>query len=243
MWSEDHGFYFDLSVGGKQIPIKTVAAYWTLLSGVATGRQAKALIDHLRNPSDLWPQARVPSCAADAPGYDPTGGYWRGAIWAPIVTMVIRGLERRGEHDLAREIALKHVALVADVLEQTGTIWENYAPDAPRPGSLPMGRSVRKDFVGWSGIGPILYLLEYGVGLRPDAPARRLEWALRSYGRSGCERFRFRGRVVSLVAEPRGQPGGRTVRVTSDGPFTLVAREDGRERTFDITPGSQTLLL
>ena len=33
-----------------------------------------------------------------------------------------------------------------------------YAPDAAEP-----GKPAKKDFVGWSGIGPIMYLLEYGV--------------------------------------------------------------------------------
>ena len=103
----------------------------------------------------------MPTLAADEPGYDPAGGYWRGAVWAPTDTMVIRGLENYGYFDLAREIALEHLDRVAEVFHQTGTIWENYAPD-----SVHQGKPAKGDFVGWSGIGPILYLLEYAIGLK-----------------------------------------------------------------------------
>ena len=43
-------------------------------------------------------------------------------------------LERYGFDELAREVALKHLDLVAEVTKRTGTIWENYAPDAAEPG-------------------------------------------------------------------------------------------------------------
>ncbi len=29
-----------------------------------------------------------------------------------------------------------------------------------------------KDLVGWSGIGPIVYFLEYSIGLQPDGPKK-----------------------------------------------------------------------
>ena len=45
----------------------------------------------------------VPTCSANEPGYDRSRGYWGGAVRA-----------------------------VAEVYRKTGTIWENYAPDAPR---------------------------------------------------------------------------------------------------------------
>ncbi|MEI8374341.1 MAG: trehalase family glycosidase [Planctomycetota bacterium] len=74
-------------------------------------------------------------------------------------TMVIRGLERYGKHDLAREIALEQLRMVGEVFRTTGTVWENYAPDATKP-----GKPAKGDFVGWTGIVPILYFLEFGIG-------------------------------------------------------------------------------
>jgi hypothetical protein len=102
--------------------------------------------------------------------------------------MVIRGLEEYGNRDLAREIALEHLGIVADVYRETGTIWENYAPDSRSP-----GKPAWRVFVGWSGLGPIMYLIEYAVGLRADAPRNEVVWRMNSRNRVGCERFRFNG--------------------------------------------------
>jgi hypothetical protein len=151
--------------------------------------------------------------------------------------MVIRGLERYGFDDLACEIALKHVTAVADVFMETGTIWENYAPDAVEPGRHVDGTPVVPDMVGWSGIGPLLYFMEFAVGLVPDAPANRLVWTIRSSRPSGCERYRFNGHVVTLIAKP-GSGGGTThVEVVSDGTFTLIVTYHGTTRTVEVPGG------
>jgi glycogen debranching enzyme len=51
----------------------------------------------LSNPQTFKRLHRVPTLAADQNGYDPAGGYWCGAVWAPTSTMVIRGLEQYGQ--------------------------------------------------------------------------------------------------------------------------------------------------
>ena len=235
MWDKKRSFYFDLTLDGKLAPIMTIAAYWTLLAHVASPAQAAALVAELKNPSTFGRTNPVPTLAANQPGYVPAGGYWRGSVWAPTETMVIRGLENFGYDDLAREIALKHLDLVAKVYEKTGTIWENYSPDA-----VQQGMPAKANFVGWSGIAPIMYLLEYAIGLKADAPHNRLDWQLQPGGRRGCERFRFNGHVVSLVAEP--QPGvakGERISVQSDGPFELRVRFGGVEKQFTVSSGTQ----
>ena len=37
-------------------------------------------------------------------------------------------------------------------LQSTGTVWENYSPDAATP-----GEPAKPDLVGWTGIVPIVY--------------------------------------------------------------------------------------
>ena len=64
---------------------------------------------------------------------------------APTNTMVIRGLEKYGYNKLAKEIALKHLDLISKIYKETGTIWENYAPDTITPGKL-NGNFVKKSF-------------------------------------------------------------------------------------------------
>jgi hypothetical protein len=149
--------------------------------------------------------------------------------------MVIRGLENYGYHELARQIALQHLDRVARVYQSTGTIWENYAPEHIAP-----GRPAQRDFVGWSGMGPILFLLEYAVGLRPNAPKNELVWDLPPGQRRGCERFRFNGLVVDLLAEPLGGAGGRfKITVQSSGPLTLSVLCNEQRRLLPVRAGRQ----
>ena len=235
MWDRKRKFYFDLTLKGKRAPVKTVAAYWTLIANVASTEQATDLVAQLKNPATFGRLNKVPTLAADEPGYDPAGGYWRGSVWVPTDTMVIRGLEKYGFDDLAREIALNHLNLVAQVFKKTGTIWENYSPDA-----VQQGRPAMANFVGWSGLGPIMYLLEYAIGLRPDAPHNSLVWHLEPGGRRGCERFRFNGHVVSLIAQPAtGTASKWKITIDSDGPFELRVFANGAEKTFAVARGSQ----
>ena len=239
MWDEQRNFYFDLTLKGERAPVKSVAAYWTLLARVASLAQANALVAELKNPATFARMHRVPTLAADEKYYDPAGGYWRGAVWAPTTTMVIRGLDDYGYDVLAREIALNHLDIMGRVFKETGTVWENYAPDSAAPGKVGSTPAV-KDMVGWSGLGPILYLLEYAIGLKPNAPGNELTWNLRSNGRQGCERFRFAGHVVSLLAEADPLDAKRLcVTVKSDGAFKLRLVRDGRTQIVPIKETGQ----
>jgi hypothetical protein len=238
MWDPETKFYFDLDRNGRRIPVRTIAAFWTLLAGVASGDRLEGLTAELKNSASFARMHRVPTCSAAEKVFDPKGGYWRGAVWSPTTTMVVRGLENYSQDDLAREIALNHLQLVTAVFKSSGTFWENYAPDSVSPGT-----PAKRDFVGWSGIAPIAYLLEYAVGLRPDAERNELIWRLRSRQRTGCERFRFNGHTVDLIADPDPGNGRTRIVVVSDGSFRLKVVVAGSEFKHDIRSGKQTLLV
>jgi hypothetical protein len=232
MWDPVRRFYFDLSVDGERGTVKTIAAYWALLAGVASPWQSRALADELQDPATFKTLHRVPSLAADERGFSPGGEYWRGSVWAPLNMMVVRGLDRYGFTDLSREIALNHLDNVTAVYLETGAIWENYAPTR-----VARGDGALRDLVGFSGLGPINFLLEYAIGLRPDAPHRTLTWTIRSDQRVGCERYRFGGLLVSLVCEAPDSFGQRALRVESNGDFRLRIVLNERPYGLDVRAG------
>jgi glycogen debranching enzyme len=234
MWDEQRKFYFDLTFEGERAPVKSIAAFWPLLAKVASPSQAEALAAELRNPETFNTLHRVPTLAANEPGFDPQGGYWKGAVWAPTDKMVMAGLENYGYADLAREIALNHLRNVVAIFKETGTIWENYAP-----ASLTHGEPAKGDFVGWSGIGPIAFFIEYAIGLRADAIANRITWDIRSPQRVGVERFWFGGKTVSLVCDPPDATGTRTVTIKSDGPFDLTLLSQGEKKSVPVPADQQ----
>ncbi len=232
MWDPARHFYFDLSVDGERGEVKTIAAFWTLLAGVASPWQARALAAELQNPATFGTRHRVPSLAADESQFAPGGEYWRGSVWSPMNMMVVRGLERYGFTDLAHEIALNHLENVTAVYLETGAIWENYAPTR-----VARGDGALRDLVGFSGVGPINFLLEYAIGLRPDAQHRRLTWTVRSQRRVGCDRYRFGDVTVSLVCELADRDGRRELRVVSTGDLHLRVLLHGRPYGFDVCAG------
>jgi len=229
MWDDERQFYFDLSLDGRRAPVKSIAAFWTLLAKVAAPSQAEVLAAELKNSATFATLHRVPTLAADEGGFNPDGGYWNGAVWAPTEKMVVRGLENYGYDELAREIAMNHLHNVVEVYKQTGTLWENYAPQ-----SVSRGKPSRGDFVGWTGIGPIEFLIEYVIGIKADAVANVVTWDIRSSKRVGVEKFWFGGKTVSLLSR---QPDARQIRrvtALSDGDFRLKIKFNGRTKTIDV---------
>lgn len=242
MWDPVKQFYEDVTVDGKLTGIKTIAAYWTLLAGVAGYQQASALAAQLSNPATFGRLNPVPTLAADEKEYASFGNYWRGSVWAPTNTVVIKGLEQYGYSNLARTIAMKHLNLVAEVLKKTGTIWENYAPDTASFGLHADGSPVVKDFVGWSGIAPIAYFFEYAIGLKADATHNEITWNIYSHKKVGCRRFRFNNREVSLVAYPSTK-GKTLIQVSCTKEFNLKIKIGEAEHYFKIKSGKCRLLI
>ena len=135
LWSPVDRFYFDRFDDGRLARVKSVGAYWALLAGVVPSARVGPFIAHLENPRAFDRPHRVPSLSADHPDYDPHGGYWKGAVWAPTTYMVLRGLTAVGRDKLAHEIAQNHLANVVSAFEKTGTVHENYAPESAGRGS------------------------------------------------------------------------------------------------------------
>jgi hypothetical protein len=129
------------------------------------------------------------------------------------------------------------------VFANTGTIWENYAPDAKEPGRHADSALVAKNFVGWSGISPILYFLEYGIGLKPNATRNELTWRIESTGRVGCERYRFNGHVATLLAAPSKKEGSVVLSVESDGAFKLIVQVHAKKTSFDVRKGQNRFVI
>ncbi len=231
MWDQERQFYFDLTVDEERVPVKTVAAFWPLLAGIASDQQAARLVDEINDTSTFNRPHRIPTLAADEEGYVPMGKYWKGGVWAPVNTMVVRGLENYGYDSLAHEIAMNHLNSVTEVYRQTGTIWETYAPDSISPGN-----QSKPEFVGWSAIAPIAYLIEYAIGIKANAGDNTIEWNITSCERVGIENFWFGGKTVDLICE---EPSGnkRVVKIESDKAFHLKLKYENETKEMDIPGG------
>lgn len=198
MWDEKTGFYYDLRRDGIS-GVKTLASYWALAADIVPEERLERFVAHLMNEDEFMRLHAPATLSADDPDFRPDGGYWRGSVWAPTTYMVLRALDFHGFADEARRIAKCHHAAVVKVFGDTGTLWENYAPDV-----LAKGSTAVKDFVGWTGLPPIAVYLEYVLGIKPDVANRTIVWNTDNLERHGVMRYPFGAECeVDLVCEAR----------------------------------------
>jgi hypothetical protein len=227
MWDERDWFYYDtLRLTGVDCGLarcKTLAGFWPLLAGIVPRERAERLVTHLQNPAEFGRPHPFPTLSADHPSYVPTGGYWLGGVWAPTNYMVVKGLTANGFADLARQSAERHLDQLAEVAAQTGTLWENYAPESPAPGC-----PARPDFVGWTGLGPVAMLIEDVLGIEVDAPTQTIRWRPRQGETHGIRNLRVGGNVVDLLIE------NQQCHIKAAQPFTLTLVAEGKSREFHV---------
>ncbi|MEJ2636382.1 MAG: trehalase family glycosidase [Calditrichia bacterium] len=261
MWDESSRFYYDIGTNGKRTGAKTAAAFWTLLSEVATFPQARSLAEHLQNPAEFYRKHLFPTLSADNPDYDPLGHYWRGGVWAPTNYMIIKGLDIFPLRELAASAALNHVENMYRVYKNFKpdeskiapeersadyqTIWECYAPDSLQPGTRGDGKYLsRQNFVGWSGLGPVALLLENVIGLQPSAPRDELYWNLRLREKYGVENYRFGDNLVDLICESNQLPvDSAAISITSSSPFHLIMSTQVGVKTFEVREGENHFVI
>ena len=239
-WNEEDGFYYDVDNDGAQVKVKTIASFWPMIAGITSKQQSARLVAHLKDEKEFWRPFIFPTLAADDKRYKTDGSYWLGGVWAPINLMIIKGLEKCGYEDFATEATDKYLTAMAVVFKDTGTVWENYAPEAP----LRPGNPARPDFVGWSADGPVALLIENMLGFRADGVRHRLFWRLTRTDRHGIERLHLGDAVLSAICAARSSADAPAeLTVTTDRPFTLEVLKNGRDQSFNIPVGTKRIEL
>jgi len=234
MWDESAGFYWNLDDNNVWQKCQTIGFSWTLLAGIPSPQQAAKLAYHLMDPTTFYRLIPFASLSAGSPEYNPHGGYWLGSSWAPTTYQAIKGLERYGYEEFAAQATEKYLAGMYEVFKETGTVWENYAPDYFEPGD-----NSRPDFVGWSACGPVALLIENVIGLRPDAIHNQITWHLRRTDRHGIEGLVIGKTTLSLLCEKRQTAEDPAVlTLTTDCPFELIVIHPQGQETIELKPGT-----
>jgi glycogen debranching enzyme len=231
MWSDVDGFYFDRRRDGTLTGVKSAGAYWTLLAGIVPEERRARFIGHLDDPAEFKRHNRVPTLSADDPHYCPDGGYWLGSVWAPTNYMILKGLDGLGTEragKLAHEIAKDYLGCVVRTFNETGTLFENYAPERDGPG-IP----AKDEFVGWTGLAPISVFFEYVFGIRPYALDGKIVWDLRLTESHGIRRYPFKGGTLDLFAGAR----------KSADEFPEIKIESTVEADVEIRAGGKTVVV
>lgn len=215
LWDDDSAYYYDLWKNGQLNHVKSIGAYWALLADIMDESRLARFVAHLENPDEFKRMHRIPSLSANHKQYQPDGKYWLGGVWSPTNYMVLKGLEKNGYNKLCYEIARNHLENVVEVFRQTGTLFENYAPEYIAP-----GQPAKRDFVGWSGLTPISILFEYVFGIRPDYVNNKIIWHINLHEHHGIRQYPFGEATVDLECDPSNE-GFPSICVKCDKPITV----------------------
>ena len=186
---------------------------------MATREQAESMAELLLAEDKLGGPVPCPSVARDDPDFEEDGRYWRGSVWLPAAYMVLKGLERYGKFELASRLASELIRHIADTFAgyEPHTIWECYDPVEPKPALNKCKRVVRKDFCGWSALGPIALLLENIIGIHHISVSdNTIHWQLNGSSRRGIRNLHFGENCVDLIAE------NGVVKVVARNDFNLI---------------------
>jgi len=239
MWDAQNNFYFDCQNSGAFSRCYTVASFWPLLADIADASQAKSCVNYVVDPNHFWRRCPLPTLSKSDPSYASGGDYWKGSVWLPTEYMCVKGLERRGYDSLATRIGELLLTHMHGVFVNTGTIWENYSAE-----NLSQGNPSIRDFVGWSGVGPISILIENIIGITPNAVENRVDWKINRIERHGLRNLHFGkngSTVMSLTCAARtslDQPPVLTIE--SNASFTLAVSFAGGRAERVVTAGTTT---
>jgi hypothetical protein len=219
---------------GPTRKVMTVASFWPLWADITNEQQVRGLVNHLNNNSEFDRTHRVPTLAANDPAYSGSGDYWRGSVWPPTNHMIVEGLMTQNRVKLAREIVVNHLNNVGQVFEDTGTLWENYAPESTSPGD-----PSRPDFVGWSGVGPIAQLIENYIGIIPDVPDSTIHWNLLTTREVGLKNLKMGDFTINEIrALPRNSDDeAPKIIIDTPQPFKLEFYDGHQEKLLKVESG------
>lgn len=233
-WDDKDGFYYDIDCNTHEFyKVMTIASYWTMTSETADEERAKMLVEQVSNPETFGGFVPLVSLSRSDNDYAPSGKYWRGSMWLPTAYATLKGLALYGYFEEAHAAAAKIVEhMYRTYTDYTPhTIWECYNPEEYKPGVQTQEEEiVRKDFCGWSALGPISVYIEFVLGFHTvDAFEKIVKWAIPGNvsGKIGIKNLRFGSIVTDIEAD------GKICTVVSNEAYTLEI--NGKD--FEVMPG------
>jgi neutral trehalase len=247
MWNDRDRFYYDLDKDEKQVKMKTAASFWPLLAEIPNEVRAEGLMAHLTDPKTFGLDNPFPSLAADEKEFDQRGYGFRGSVFPFLTYMIIKGLEKYGKFELARECSIKHLYFVLEGLHteegMKGTLWEAYAPAREGPASWPGNPQFpRSMFLPYAALSTIALMIENVIGLYISLPRKTVDWIIPSLEIMGIEDLALKRNMISILSNKSGR--GWEIRLESEKLYYLTVNVlDSKKKTLPIPSGKCSILI
>jgi len=131
LWDAYSGQYYSRNfITHKLIKEPSIATLLPLYAGINDER-AEQLAKLLVNRQQFGPSYPVPTVPINSPWFQPLG-YWQGPTWINTNWLVIDGLKRCGQKELAKALAERTLQLI-----NTSSFYEYFSPLDGKPGGAP----------------------------------------------------------------------------------------------------------
>ncbi|MCK9285963.1 MAG: trehalase family glycosidase [Sphaerochaetaceae bacterium] len=248
MWDPENNFYHDLDVKGNKIGRKHIGAYWTLLAEIPNEEKGDALIAQLTDPELFGTENPFPCLPANDPDFSESGNGHKGAVIPFNTFMVVKGLERYGKFEFARECSIRHLYFILDTLhpdgDQAGDVWEAYLPSKE-------GRSIdpenpefpKRRFMPMVALITITLMIEDIIGLVISLPRKTVDWTMTNLEAMGIEGLSLKRNLITILSNK--QPRGWEIRLESEKLyyFTIEILAEGKKKTLPIPSGKCSMLI
>lgn len=248
MWDYDTGFYHDLDKDGNRLPEKTIAGFWPLLAEIPNADKSEQLIAHLNNPKTFGTDHPFPSLSADSPNFSENGEGFRGSVFPILNFMIIKGLEKYQQYELARECSIRHLYFILDGLmpndeNQSGDIFEAYHPTMG-------GKAIWSDnpdfprthFLAGAGLSTIALMIENVIGLEISLPRKTVDWIIPNLEIMGIENLSLKRNLITILSNKSNR--GWEIQMESEKLYYFTINIlDQKKKTLPIPSGKCSMLI
>lgn len=112
---------------------KGMDGIYPLVAGAVKGKRKERLIEHIKNPNEMWSQAGISAVDMSA-GYYFDDGYWNGNVWMSHQWFVWKTMLDNGETDFAFDIAKTALDMWKDETDFSYNTYECFGIKTKRGG-------------------------------------------------------------------------------------------------------------
>jgi neutral trehalase len=248
MWNNEDGFYYDIDKYERQVKVKTLAGYWSLLAEIPNDDKAERIIDKLSDPAFFGSQHPFPSMAVNESAFNELGCGFNGSVYSHLTFMVIKGLERYQRWDFARECATRHLYFVLDSMSpdgnhHKGNLWEAYLPLKEGPAQWPgVADFPRPQYLTYAALSTICLTIENVVGLLISLPRKTVDWIIPNLEIMGIENLSLKKNLITILSNKSGR--GWEIHMESEKLYYFTINILGKKKkTLPIPSGKCSMLI
>lgn len=247
MWNDQDSFYYDLDRKERQIKVKSSASFWTLLAEIPNKDKAERLISHLTDPEEFGSEHPFPTLSLKDKHFNRMGHAYRGSVFSHITFTIIKGLEKYGKYDLARECSIRHLYYVLDALHpedgEKGNLWEAYLPQKEGAATWPRHEGFpRPLFLQYTALSTITLVIENIIGLYVSLPRKTVDWIMPIIEIMGIEDLSLKRNMITILSNQSGR--GWEIRLESEKLYYFTINIlNHKKKTLPIPSGKCSILL